>query len=167
MHWKLKNYSIEECKIVIVGAGAAGSAIADLLWKYGAQHILAVDSKGVIGPKRTDLNETKKRFLQYNASEFDGSLEDALKGAHVFIGVSQAGLLTKEMISSMANDPIIFAMANPIPEVMPDIAKEAGSLIIATGRSDYPNQVNNAIAFPGIFRGALDTTFVTLPMITN
>lgn len=153
---KVKGYTLEECKIVIVGAGAAGVAIADLLWNYGAQHIVAVDSKGIIGPKRTDLNDTKKRLLKYNITESEGSLTDALQEAHIFIGVSQAGLLTESHVKDMAKDPIIFAMANPVPEIMPDEAKRAGVRIMATGRSDFPNQVNNAIAFPGIFRGALD-----------
>ena len=155
-----------DATIVITGAGAAGVAIAKLLHEHGAKiqpdegarpRIFAVDSKGVVSPNRSDLNESKKLLLNYtNASGFDGKLEDIIKGADIFIGVSQPGLLTPEMVQSMAKDPIIFALANPTPEIMPDTAKKAGAAIIATGRSDFPNQVNNALAFPGIFRGALD-----------
>jgi len=119
--------------------------------------MFAVDSKGVISVNRTDLNDEKRKLLEYtNKSGIDGSLEDILEGADIFIGVSKAGLLTADMVKSMDKDPIIFAMANPTPEIMPDVAREAGASIIATGRSDFPNQVNNALAFPGIFRGALD-----------
>ena len=154
---KLKgNYSISECRIVIVGSGAAGTAIAKLLSIYGATDIVMVDSKGIVGPKRTDLNSEKKKLLEFNSLGRDGSLEDAVSGAHIFIGVSKPGLLTPKLISRMQNKPIVFAMANPIPEIMPDEAKKAGVFIMATGRSDFPNQVNNALAFPGIFRGALD-----------
>lgn len=154
---RAEGWAIEESKIVISGAGAAGVAIANLLWKYGANHILMIDSKGIIGPKRTDLNQTKKQMLRYNVSDSDGSLVDALQEAHIFIGVSQPGILSYKMIKNdMAKNPTIFAMANPTPEVLPSVAKRAGAFIIATGRSDFPNQVNNAVAFPGIFRGALD-----------
>jgi malate dehydrogenase (oxaloacetate-decarboxylating) len=154
---KLRDkYSIQEVRIVIVGSGAAGTAIANLLETYGATDIIMVDSKGIIGPKRTDLNKEKKKLLTFNKHGIEGSLADAMHGAHVFIGVSKAGLLTPEMVRSMQTKPIIFAMANPVPEIMPDEAKKAGAHIIATGRSDFPNQVNNALAFPGIFRGALD-----------
>lgn len=155
--YRAGGWAIEKSKIVIVGAGAAGLAIAHLLWKYGATHILVIDSKGIIGPKRTDLNEAKKKVLAYNLSEQDGSLVDALQEAHVFIGVSQPNLLTFDMIKKdMAKNPTIFAMANPTPEIMPDEAHKAGAAIVATGRSDFPNQINNVLAFPGIFRGALD-----------
>lgn len=150
------NYTLGECRITIVGAGAAGVAIAKLLQAYGANDILMVDSKGIIGPKRTDLNDSKKELLKFNTAEIDGDLETALGGSHVFIGVSKGGLLTQDMVRSMQKDPIIFAMANPDPEILPDEAKAAGALVVATGRSDFPNQVNNALAFPGIFRGALD-----------
>ena len=155
---KLKSggYKLEECRIVVVGAGAAGTAVARLIEKAGATDILMVDSKGIIGPKRTDLNDEKKKLLDLNIAGIDGSLEDALKGAHVFIGLSQAGLLTGDMIKTMAPNPIIFAMANPVPEIMPEDAKNAGALVVATGRSDFPNQVNNVLVFPGIFRGAFD-----------
>jgi malate dehydrogenase (oxaloacetate-decarboxylating) len=118
---------------------------------------LAVDSKGIVSADRTDLNDDKRKLLEFtNKANVSGSLEDALKGADIFIGVSKAGLLTVDMVRTMSKDPIIFAMANPTPEIMPDIAKTAGVAIMATGRSDFPNQVNNALAFPGIFRGALD-----------
>ncbi len=154
---KVTGRELEDAKIVIVGAGAAGVAIAKLLKEYANPRMFAVDSKGIISPDRTDLNDSKKRLLEFtNLSGVSGALEDVLSGADVFIGVSQAGLLTAEMVKTMAKDPIIFALANPIPEIMPDLAKAAGAAVIATGRGDFPNQVNNAIAFPGIFRGALD-----------
>lgn len=154
---KLGGWAINKAKIVIAGVGAAGVAIANLLWKYGATNILMVDSKGIIGPKRDDLTAVKKDLLKYNVTASDGGLTEALQDAHIFIGVSKAGLLTANMIkNSMARNPIIFAMANPVPEIMPEAAKKAGAHIVATGRSDLPNQVNNALAFPGIFRGALD-----------
>jgi malate dehydrogenase (oxaloacetate-decarboxylating) len=154
---KVTNRELKDCKIVVVGAGAAGVAIAKLLQKYANPNIIAVDSKGIISKSRTDLNESKQLLLQFtNSEDVSGSLEDAIKDADIFIGVSQPGLLTAAMIKSMKKDPIIFALANPVPEIMPDEAKAAGAAIVATGRSDFPNQVNNAIAFPGIFRGALD-----------
>jgi len=154
---RLRSQSLKESKIVIVGAGAAGIAIAKLLHTYAAPNIIMVDSKGIIGKSRTDLNSTKIDLLEFtNPNTITGDLSDALEDADIFIGVSQPGLLTKELIQTMAKDPVIFAMANPIPEIMPDAAKKAGAFIIATGRSDFPNQVNNALAFPGIFKGALD-----------
>jgi malate dehydrogenase (oxaloacetate-decarboxylating) len=128
-----------------------------LLHLYANPRIFAVDSKGVISKNRTDLNDEKKALLEFtNLSGVDGSLEDIIQGADIFIGVSKPGLLTVDMVKSMDKDPVIFALANPTPEIMPSEAKAAGVAIIATGRSDFPNQVNNAIAFPGIFRGALD-----------
>jgi len=155
---KVTGKKIEDMKIVVVGAGAAGTAIIKLLHTYAQPRIFAIDSKGVISANRTDLNDEKKKLLEYtNKSGFDGSMADILaEGADVFIGVSKPGLLTQEMVQSMEKDPIIFALSNPVPEIMPNEAKAAGAAIIATGRSDFPNQVNNAIAFPGIFRGALD-----------
>lgn len=154
---KVVNRKLEDAKIVVVGAGAAGTAIMKLLYLYAKPRIFAVDSKGVISANRTDLNKEKKSLLNFtNLAGVDGTLEDIMQGADVFIGVSKAGLVTQAMVRSMNKDPVIFAMANPTPEIMPDIAKEAGAAIIATGRSDFPNQVNNALAFPGIFRGALD-----------
>ncbi len=154
---KVTGRKLADAKIVVVGAGAAGTAIIKLLHLYAKPRIFAVDSKGIISKNRKDLNDEKKKLLEYtNLSGIDGSLKDILEGADIFIGVSKAGLLTQEMVKSMDKNPIIFAMANPNPEIMPDDAKKAGAAIIATGRSDFPNQVNNALAFPGIFRGALD-----------
>lgn len=154
---KITNKNLDNSRIVVVGAGAAGTAIIKLIKLYANPEILAVDSKGIISKERTDLNDEKKKLLEFtNENNVNGSLEDALKNADIFIGVSKGGLLSAEHIKTMANDPIIFAMANPIPEIMPDEAKSAGVSVVATGRSDFPNQVNNALAFPGIFRGALD-----------
>lgn len=154
---KVTNRALADCKIVIVGAGAAGVAIAKLLHKYAAPRMMAVDSKGVISRDRTDLNASKQMLLEFtNQANISGQLEDVLAGADVFIGVSQGGLLTPELVKLMDKDPIIIAMANPVPEIMPDVAKAAGVAVMATGRSDFPNQVNNSLAFPGIFRGALD-----------
>jgi malate dehydrogenase (oxaloacetate-decarboxylating) len=124
---------------------------------YAQPDILAVDSKGIVSADRTDMNDEKKKLLEVtNKNNVSGSLADALRGADIFIGVSKAGLLSIDMVKTMAKDPIIFAMANPLPEIMPEDAKAAGVAIMATGRSDFPNQVNNSLAFPGIFRGALD-----------
>lgn len=155
---KITAKPIEDMKIVIVGAGAAGVAIAKLLHKFAKPKMFIVDSKGIISKNRSDLNQSKKELLKIsNHACLDGSLEDVLaEGADVFIGVSQKDLLSKQMVKSMGKDPIIFAMANPHPEILPDNAKAAGAAVVATGRSDFPNQVNNALAFPGIFRGALD-----------
>ena len=127
-----------------------------LLHKYGVGSLLAVDSKGIIGDNRDDLNEEKKLLLPYLDTSQSGSLDDAISDADVFIGVSKPGLLTSAMVAKMADQPIVFALSNPTPEIMPDVAREAGVAVLATGRSDFPNQVNNALAFPGIFRGALD-----------
>ena len=153
---KVTGKNLADCKVVTIGAGAAGTAIMKLLHKYGVSSIIAVDSKGIIGDTRDDLNDEKKALLPYLDTSRSGSLEDAVSGADIFIGVSKPGLLTPEMVQSMAPQPIIFALSNPTPEIMPDVAREAGAAVVATGRSDFPNQVNNAIAFPGIFRGALD-----------
>lgn len=153
---KVTGRALKDCKIVVVGAGAAGTAITKLLHLYANPQIIAVDSKGILSSGRTDLNEQKKALFPYLDTTQAGSLEDALTDADIFIGVSQGGLLTPELVGKMKKDPIVFALANPTPEIMPDIAKQAGVAVIATGRSDFPNQVNNAVAFPGIFRGALD-----------
>jgi malate dehydrogenase (oxaloacetate-decarboxylating) len=155
---KVTGKKLADSKVVLVGAGAAGVAIAKLLHQYAQPQIIAIDSKGIISSDRTDLNDEKKRLLGFSGSDHvaAGSLADALKDADIFIGVSKPGLLTPDMVKTMAKDPIVFAMANPTPEIMPDIAKQAGVAVMATGRSDFPNQVNNALAFPGIFRGALD-----------
>lgn len=154
---KVTNRNLNECKVAMVGAGAAGVAIAKLLKEYAPQiEIVAVDSKGIIDDSRTDLNDSKKILLEFTEHSGGGSLADAVKDADIFIGVSSPGLLNEAMIQSMAAKPIIFAMANPEPEIRPDVALKAGAAVVATGRSDFPNQVNNALAFPGIFRGALD-----------
>ncbi|HEY1064139.1 MAG TPA: NADP-dependent malic enzyme [Candidatus Saccharimonadales bacterium] len=155
---KLTNRSLASCKVVLVGAGAAGVAIAKLLHLYAPGiEIIAVDSTGIIYKGREKLNASKEALLEFtNPHDLTGSLEDAMDGADIFLGVSQPGLLTANLIKKMAKNPIIFAMANPTPEIFPDEALAAGAAIVATGRSDFPNQVNNALAFPGIFRGALD-----------
>ncbi|MEH6949469.1 malic enzyme-like NAD(P)-binding protein [Bacillus sp. JJ634] len=150
--------SMTEIKIVANGAGAAGIAIIKLLYSYGVRDIIMCDTKGAIYEGRTiGMNDVKEQVaLVTNRDKKRGSLEDVIKGADVFIGVSAAGALTKEMVESMNVDPIIFAMANPDPEILPADAKAAGAKVVGTGRSDFPNQVNNVLAFPGIFRGALD-----------
>lgn len=154
---KVTGRELSSSKVVIVGAGAAGVAIAKLLQKYADPQMIAVDSKGIISQNRDDLNDAKQRLLTFtNKDSVSGSLTDAIHGADIFIGVSQPNLLSADMIKSMADNPIVFAMANPVPEIMPDVAKAAGAAVVATGRSDFPNQVNNSLAFPGIFRGALD-----------
>lgn len=146
-----------ELKVVVSGAGAAGIAIARLLLTEGVKDLILVDSKGVIHEGRQDLNDMKRKFARLtNRKKVKGGLTEALQGADVFIGVSQAGLVDAAMVRSMARDPIIFAMANPVPEIMPDLAYAAGAAIVGTGRSDLPNQVNNALVFPGTFRGLLD-----------
>lgn len=154
---KVTGKELSDCRIVVVGAGAAGTAIMKLLNLYAHPEILAVDSKGIISPDRADLNADKTALLTFtNKHDVSGDLSTALKDADIFIGVSKAGLLTQDMVRTMAKDPIVFAMANPVPEIMPEDARAAGVAVIATGRSDFPNQVNNSLAFPGIFRGALD-----------
>ncbi|MEI8067893.1 MAG: NADP-dependent malic enzyme [Candidatus Shapirobacteria bacterium] len=154
---KLAKRSVEESKIVVCGAGAAGTAITKLLHLYGFRNIIVVDSKGIISRDRTDLNEEKKEFLEItNRENLSGDLAKAMVEQNVFIGVSGPNVVSEEMLRTMSEKPIIFAMANPIPEVDPDLAKKAGAFIVGTGRSDHPNQINNVLAFPGIFRGALD-----------
>jgi len=153
---KVVDKDLKETKIVTIGAGAAGTAIIKLLHKHGVGSIIAVDSRGIIGDSRNDLNYEKKALLPYLETSHEGSLDNAIAGADIFIGVSKPGLLTHEMVMKMADKPVVFALSNPIPEIMPDVAEAAGVAVIATGRSDFPNQVNNALAFPGIFRGALD-----------
>ncbi len=154
---KLANKQKENVKVILSGAGAAGIAITKLLLKFGVKNILLCDTKGIIYQGRTGLNSTKEMIAKItNLQKIKGSLADALSEADIFIGISAPGVVTKEMVESMNEKAIIFAMANPTPEIMPDIAKAAGAFIIATGRSDFPNQVNNVLAFPGIFRGALD-----------
>lgn len=154
---KVVGKKFDEIEVAMCGAGAAGVAVAKFLMSFGAKDIVLCDSKGIIEEERGDLNPSKKEIAKItNPSGKKGSLADAIEGADVFIGVSAPGIVTEDMIRSMASDPIVFAMANPVPEIMPDLAKAAGARVIATGRSDYPNQVNNVLGFPGIFRGALD-----------
>lgn len=153
---KLREIDTATARIVINGAGAAGLAIFDLLWEAGMRAITVVDSKGTLCSARTDLNEYKRTVAE-KTNPTTTTLAEALVGAEVFIGVSKAGVLSKDLIMTMAQRPIIFAMANPVPEIMPDEAHAAGAYIVATGRSDFPNQINNALVFPGLFRGALDT----------
>lgn len=153
---KLTGKKAEECKVVLNGSGAAGIAIAKLLLSYGFKNLILCDRKGMIN-KGTANNPVKKEMAEItNLSQQSGSLADALKGADIFIGVSAPGSVTTEMIKTMNPNPMIFAMANPTPEIMPDEAKAAGARIIGTGRSDFPNQINNVLVFPGLFRGALD-----------
>lgn len=154
---KVTGRNLNQSKVAMVGAGAAGVATAKLLKEYAPEiEIVAIDSKGIIDESRYDLNDSKKILLEFTSHTGGGSLADAIKDADIFIGVSSPGLLKEEMVRFMAPKPIIFAMANPDPEIRPDVALKAGAAVIATGRSDFPNQVNNALAFPGIFRGALD-----------
>ncbi|CAH2716094.1 NAD-dependent malic enzyme [Neobacillus rhizosphaerae] len=155
---KIIGKKMTEIKVVASGAGAAGIAIIKLLYSYGVRDIIMCDTKGAIYEGRPQgMNAVKTEVAKFtNRDNLTGSLADVIKGADVFIGVSVAGALTKEMVASMNPDSIIFAMANPDPEIMPDEAKAAGAKVVGTGRSDFPNQVNNVLAFPGIFRGALD-----------
>lgn len=147
----------EDCKIVINGAGSAGVAITKLLLTYGFKNIIMCDKSGILSKSSENLNWMMEKMVTVtNLNNQTGLLADALKNADIFVGVSAPNIVTKEMISSMAKDAIIFAMANPVPEIMPDAAKTAGARIVGTGRSDFPNQVNNVIAFPGIFKGALE-----------
>lgn len=147
----------EDCRVVVNGAGSAGIAIAKLLLNYGFRHLILCDKVGMLSKKTEGLNWMQQEMVQVtNLEEKEGSLADALKGADIFIGVSAPNIVTEEMVASMNSDSILFAMANPVPEIMPDLAKKAGARVIGTGRSDFPNQVNNVVAFPGIFRGALE-----------
>ncbi len=155
---KLVGKKMSDIKVVANGAGAAGIAIIKLLYRYGVRDIIMCDRKGAIYEGRpAGMNPVKDEVAKYtNKNRVEGSLADVVKDADVFIGVSVAGALTEEMVRTMNDDAIIFAMANPVPEIMPEIAKAAGAAVVGTGRSDFPNQVNNVLAFPGIFRGALD-----------
>lgn len=147
----------EVCRVVINGAGSAGIAIAKLLLSYGFCHVTLCDKEGILYSDYPNLNWMQKQMLTVtNLENKQGTLADALKGADLFVGVSAPNIVTKEMVAAMNKDAIIFAMANPVPEIMPDLAKEAGAKVVATGRSDFPNQVNNVVAFPGIFKGALE-----------
>jgi len=154
---KLVDKKLENLKVVVNGAGAAGTAISKLLVASGVRNLIACDRTGILYSGREKINDAKKSLIKVtNPDNIKGDLKDALIDADVFIGVSAPGILTEEMVKSMNKDSIVFAMANPNPEIMPDIAKKAGVKVIGTGRSDFPNQVNNVLAFPGIFRGALD-----------
>lgn len=154
---KLTGRKLEEIKVVTSGAGAAGIAIIKLLVSLGLKTVIMCDRKGAIYEGRGDLNAEKQEMAKIsNRGMEKGSLADVLKGADVFIGVSAPGTVTEEMVKTMAPNPILFPMANPVPEIMPDLAKAAGAAVVGTGRSDFPNQINNVLAFPGIFRGALD-----------
>ncbi len=147
----------EDCKVVVNGAGSAGIAITKLLLRYGFTNVTMCDKSGILSKASNDLNWMQEKMMDVtNPQQFTGSLSDALKGADIFVGVSAPGIVTKEMASQMNENAIMFAMANPVPEIMPDLAKEAGVRVIGTGRSDFPNQVNNVLVFPGIFRGALE-----------
>ena len=147
----------EECRVVVNGAGSAGVAITKLLLRYGFTNVIMCDKEGIIGKDYPNLNWMQKKMTEVtNLGNENGTLADALKKADIFVGVSAPNIVTPEMVSSMNKDAILFAMANPIPEIMPDVAKAAGARIVGTGRSDFPNQVNNVIAFPGIFKGALE-----------
>jgi len=154
---KLTGKKIDEIRVVTSGAGAAGIAIIKLLIAMGLNDVVLCDRKGAIYKGRDGLNKEKEEMAEITNKQMrKGTLEEVIKGADVFIGVSAPGCVTPEMVKSMAPDPIIFAMANPTPEIMPDLARESGAAVVGTGRSDFPNQINNVLAFPGIFRGALD-----------
>ncbi|MBQ1688102.1 MAG: NAD-dependent malic enzyme [Lachnospiraceae bacterium] len=147
----------EDCEVVINGAGSAGIAITKLLLTYGFQHVTMCDISGILSKKSENLNWMQKEMMEVtNLTGKTGTLADALKGADIFVGVSAPNIVSAEMVSSMNQDAILFAMANPVPEIMPDVAKAAGARVVGTGRSDFPNQVNNVVAFPGIFKGALE-----------
>ncbi len=154
---KVTGKKKEECKVVVNGAGSAGVAITKLLLTYGFSNIVMCDKVGILSTETEGLNWMQEKMAVItNPDKETGSLADALKGADIFVGVSAPGIVTKEMVASMNRDAILFAMANPVPEIMPDLAKEAGAKVVGTGRSDFPNQVNNVVAFPGIFKGALE-----------
>ena len=154
---KVTGKKKEDVQVVVNGAGSAGVAITKLLLTYGFPHVTMCDINGIIGEHSENLNWMQREMAEVtNLEKKTGTLADALKGADIFVGVSAPGIVTKEMVSSMNRDSILFAMANPVPEIMPDLAREAGARVVGTGRSDFPNQVNNVVAFPGIFRGALE-----------
>lgn len=154
---RLTGKKKEDCRVVVNGAGSAGIAITKLLLTYGFKHVTMCDRLGIIGPDYPDLNWMQKEMTKVtNLDRATGTLADALKGADIFVGVSAPNIVSSEMVASMNKDSILFAMANPVPEIMPDIARAAGARVVGTGRSDFPNQVNNVVAFPGIFKGALE-----------
>lgn len=154
---KVVDKKKEDCRVVVNGAGSAGVAITRLLITYGFSNIIMCDKSGILCDGAEGLNWMQEKMVKRtNLAHETGSLADALKGADIFVGVSAPGIVTEEMVASMNSDAILFAMANPVPEIMPDLAKKAGARVVGTGRSDFPNQVNNVVAFPGIFRGALE-----------
>lgn len=154
---KVTGKKKEECRIVVNGAGSAGIAISKLLLRYGFKHLILCDKSGILNRQTPDLNWMQKEMMEVtNLEGKEGSLADAFVGADIFVGVSAPGIVSEEMVASMNRDSILFAMANPVPEIMPDLAKKAGAKVVGTGRSDFPNQVNNVVAFPGIFKGALE-----------
>ena len=154
---KVTGKKKEDCKVVVNGAGSAGIAIAKMLLHYGFPNVMMCDKDGIIHKDYKNLNWMQQQMCEVtNLSNETGTLADALKGADIFVGVSAPGIVSKEMVASMNKDAILFTMANPVPEIMPDLAKEAGARIVGTGRSDFPNQINNVVAFPGIFKGALE-----------
>jgi len=154
---KVVAKGFEDVRVVTSGAGAAGVAVSKFLMSFGVKDLILCDSRGIVHEGRSDLNPSKMEMAKItNPNGKTGSLADALEGADVFVGVSAPGIVTEEMVEAMAKDSIVFAMANPVPEIMPDLARRAGATVVATGRSDFPNQVNNVLGFPGIFRGALD-----------
>ena len=154
---KIVNKKKDDCRVVVNGAGSAGIAITKILLRYGFKNVIMCDREGIISKDYPNLNWMQKEMVKVtNLSNEQGTLADAMKNADIFVGVSAPNIVTKEMVTSMNRDAILFAMANPTPEIMPDLAKEAGARIVGTGRSDFPNQVNNVIAFPGIFKGALE-----------
>lgn len=154
---KVVNKKKEDCHVVVNGAGSAGVAITKLLLRFGFQDVVMCDKSGILSKDSADLNWMQKDMMEVtNLTGKKGTLADALKGADIFVGVSAPNIVTPEMVASMNHDAILFAMANPVPEIMPDVAKKAGARVVGTGRSDFPNQVNNVVAFPGIFKGALE-----------
>ena len=154
---RVVDKKIEDCTAVFSGAGAAGIAIAKLLISQGIKSVIMCDSKGIICKGDETLNDAKKAIAEFtNPERKTGTLADAMRGADIFVGVSAPGIVSEDMVKSMADKPIVLPMSNPVPEIMPDLAKKAGAAVVGTGRSDFPNQINNVLAFPGIFRGALD-----------
>ena len=154
---RLTGKKKEDCKVVVNGAGSAGVAITKLLLRYGFKDVIMCDKSGILSKASNDLNWMQKEMMEVtNLTGKTGTLADALKGADIFVGVSAPGIVSEDMVKSMNKDAILFAMANPVPEIMPDVAKKAGAKVVGTGRSDFPNQVNNVVAFPGIFKGALE-----------
>ena len=154
---KVVKKEVADCKVVVNGAGSAGVAITKLLLTYGFKNVIMCDKVGIVSKETEGLNWMQQKMTEVtNPNNETGLLKDAMKGADIFVGVSAPGIVTPEMVQSMNHDAILFAMANPVPEIMPDVAKAAGARVVGTGRSDFPNQVNNVVAFPGIFKGALE-----------